>query len=637
MVCASITWLFAAFVSFLPVFSVADRPQERQFSRFLQCEAFCFVIIEIKQCLLKRYLFGFLILACLCVPLSSTAQEQRPDAHWNGTTAGSPGVACASMAVNGVFSHAEKIEDNPYFENSIAYECHWSSFWDNPDGGTYGTVILGGGAACASGATNTGSNCQTVCASSQTGAGCTSQPVQSSCQSTGRNPIDFIDGKKYRREPILSIGTVFPIQLIYFYNSQAGLEKTLNGLRPGLNAPNTYVGESSPHMTVTEYFNTQGLDIVSGEIYSKPRGNSDRYWRHNYEDNIEISGVKKIWHKSNGNDVSFDANGHSVVYPNVTLVANAGGWKITSTGSRREHNFDAEGRLTSIKDLSNNQTHTVTYRANGLDVDRVEHSLGDYVKFSYETKDIDPQNVSRHVLIEQSYPTNIQDNTGLNVDITWGKQFLGRLQQYHLITAISHPYTDTVSGKRDYEYNNANYPAALTEIYDQKTEDVNTRQPYASFQYDVEGRAIYSSLANGVEAISVNYTNDLSRTVTNSLDKSTIYRFVMDNGVKRLVSVVGEPTASCLQSDLSLIYDADGRVAQRTQNGQIISFLYNDRGLEISRTEAVGTPEMRTITTQWHAQFNLPTKIIEPERIVDFTYDASGKVLTHTLSAPAQN
>ncbi len=50
------------------------------------------------------------------------------------------------------------------------------------------------------------------------------------------------------------------------------------------------------------------------------------------------------------------------------------------------------------------------------------------------------------------------------------------------------------------------------------------------------------------------------------------------------------------------------------------------RNLETSRTEAAGTPDARTITTQWHSNFRLPIKTISPDGIKTFDYNANGQI-----------
>ncbi|MGH8571940.1 MAG: hypothetical protein ACREX8_05105, partial [Gammaproteobacteria bacterium] len=79
-----------------------------------------------------------------------------------------------------------------------------------------------------------------------------------------------------------------------------------------------------------------------------------------------------------------------------------------------------------------------------------------------------------------------------------------------------------------------------------------------------------------------------------------------------------------------------GFVASRTDfNGQTTLYSHDARGLERSRTEALGTPEARTITTEWHPRFRLPITITEPGKESTFTYDTAGRLLTRTETDPA--
>ena len=58
-------------------------------------------------------------------------------------------------------------------------------------------------------------------------------------------------------------------------------------------------------------------------------------------------------------------------------------------------------------------------------------------------------------------------------------------------------------------------------------------------------------------------------------------------------------------------------------------------GLEQSRTEAVGTVNQRTTSTQWNVAQRLPTLITEPGRTTAYTYDAAGNPLTVTVTDTA--
>ncbi len=49
-------------------------------------------------------------------------------------------------------------------------------------------------------------------------------------------------------------------------------------------------------------------------------------------------------------------------------------------------------------------------------------------------------------------------------------------------------------------------------------------------------------------------------------------------------------------------------------------------------TEASGTLEARTITTEWHLDYRLPVRTAEPDRITEYTYDEQGRKLPSKIS-----
>jgi hypothetical protein len=71
----------------------------------------------------------------------------------------------------------------------------------------------------------------------------------------------------------------------------------------------------------------------------------------------------------------------------------------------------------------------------------------------------------------------------------------------------------------------------------------------------------------------------------------------------------------------------------RRQNGQetAIKATVDWEVTELSRTEASGTLQARSITTQWHADFNLPIKISEPARETVMAYDVNGRLLSSEI------
>jgi YD repeat-containing protein len=101
-----------------------------------------------------------------------------------------------------------------------------------------------------------------------------------------------------------------------------------------------------------------------------------------------------------------------------------------------------------------------------------------------------------------------------------------------------------------------------------------------------------------------------------------------------MTQVEGLPSQNCASANQAYTYDANGFMASKTDwKGSVTTYTHNDRGLETSRTEASGTPQARTITTEWHVTLNLRTKITEPERETVFAYDTQGR-LTSTEVTP---
>lgn len=131
------------------------------------------------------------------------------------------------------------------------------------------------------------------------------------------------------------------------------------------------------------------------------------------------------------------------------------------------------------------------------------------------------------------------------------------------------------------------------------------------------------------------YVDANTRVVTNALGKQATYHFAYYNGVKRLQSVIGEPTQNCVSSEVNYEYDAQGNISRKTQNGQVTEYQYDNQNRETSRTEASGTSSARTILTEYHPTLNQPVKTIEPGLITEMSYDAEGRLLNTKKTAAA--
>ena len=164
------------------------------------------------------------------------------------------------------------------------------------------------------------------------------------------------------------------------------------------------------------------------------------------------------------------------------------------------------------------------------------------------------------------------------------------------------------------------------------TDENNIR--FATFDYESSssGRVIRTEHAGVVDKYTFAYNFDGSRTVIDPLNKERTYGTAVIQGARRFASS-SDVCPGCGEWKTTG-YDADGNVQSRTDfNNNETRYGYDTaRNLETSRTEAYGTPKARTITTQWHASYRLPTQIDEPNRRTTFTHDASGDVLTRTVT-----
>jgi YD repeat-containing protein len=170
---------------------------------------------------------------------------------------------------------------------------------------------------------------------------------------------------------------------------------------------------------------------------------------------------------------------------------------------------------------------------------------------------------------------------------------------------------------------------AVTNLLTGITDENGNR--FANYQYDCKNRALLTERAEAANRHSFNYVtasngNPVSTTVTDPLNTPRTIGFTIVQG-RTLVTSQSQPGGSgCGPASASTTYDANGNVATRTDfNGRVTSYTYDlSRNLETSHTEAVGTPEQRKVTTDWHDYWRLPKKMAEPKKITTYVYNDSG-------------
>ncbi|WCM94848.1 DUF6531 domain-containing protein [Acidovorax sp. NCPPB 2350] len=182
---------------------------------------------------------------------------------------------------------------------------------------------------------------------------------------------------------------------------------------------------------------------------------------------------------------------------------------------------------------------------------------------------------------------------------------------------------------RAFLYENSDYPQALTGIVDE------SGARWGTFGYDGAGRATSTELAGGVERYQVSYPagDGSAATVTDPLGTVRTFHYGLNQG-KLAVTGADAPDGTGRPDAASRVQNAQGLVESETDFlGTVTTYQWDTgRRLPLGTTQAAGTPEARTTTTEWHPQWHLPVKVTEAGRETAYSYDGAGNLLTRTVT-----
>jgi YD repeat-containing protein len=197
---------------------------------------------------------------------------------------------------------------------------------------------------------------------------------------------------------------------------------------------------------------------------------------------------------------------------------------------------------------------------------------------------------------------------------------------------VTYPVERTRTSKREYLYNepehtaNTEAPGLLTGIVDENGVRL------ATYEYDELGRGITTQHAGGVNRYSLAYGSN-ETVVTDPLGTFRTLRFTKIVNALRLEGVDQPGGAGCTAATNRLQYDRAGNVESRTDfNGTVTNYV-SSGPYEYKRTEAVGTPNARTVSTVWDSKTHLPESVFEPNFMTAYTYSSKGLLETKTLQA----
>jgi YD repeat-containing protein len=366
----------------------------------------------------------------------------------------------------------------------------------------------------------------------------------------------------------------------------------------------SYVGNPI-NIAIGNKFQTETDYLSAGSAaltFTRSYNSLDGVWRHNFSTYLRFAGtqyVSVVMH--HGREALFAVSDSTVTPTSAdlgVLSKTATGWQFISTNNER-FTFDTSGKLTQWSN-AHGAVHQFAYSGNQV---TVTDNLGNSLSF---TEDAD------HQPLTLSAP---------GVQISYGYNVAKRL------TSVARAVGGETT-QRQFHYEDSRNNSWLTGITDER----GVR--YATWSYDDKGRAISSEHADGADKVTVAYNADGTVSVTNELGKVAKYSFQYIKGVRRITSIQGEPSANCPNSNSSFTYDSNGLLKTKTDNkGVLTTYAYNTRGLEVSRTEASGTAQARTITTDWHPTLFLPLVVTEPNQITRYHYDDQGRQLSRTVNA----
>jgi len=346
-------------------------------------------------------------------------------------------------------------------------------------------------------------------------------------------------------------------------------------------------------------------------------------WRGRYQRGLRLLPTGVVLMRRNteqGIDFAPPASGN-VYVPDADIVdrlerltdgsGNTTGWKYTVAADDSTELYSSARRLLSITDRAGS-TVTLTYSTAST-----PPSVAPGPDYLISVSDQFQRSLS-YFYDSQGLMTHMTDPAG-------GTYTFARDTNKNLVS-ITFPDGSV----RQFLYNEAantvgsNLPYSLTGIIDENG------GRFATYKYGEQGRVISTEHAGGANKSTLAYTTVfVTTTVTDALNVSRIYGLTTSHGMVRSTGVTGPTCPSC--GPAALTHDANGNVASRTDwNGNRANYTYDlTRNVEISRVEGLtsagaATPQTRTISTQWHSTFRLPTAIAEPLRITTFTYDANG-------------
>jgi|GEM_PF-2660259 len=361
---------------------------------------------------------------------------------------------------------------------------------------------------------------------------------QPSCQATVANPVAVGSGAKTEAALDYSTSGPEPLDFVrtYYgniratYRSGPGSARAIDTSRFGLAWRTKYdsgLAFTSASPAVPANDDRVNLMMPDGMELAFIYSSSLSKWRPAYFNWTTSSSTRKWTAPRSDIDIAFDIVGTEarVTYKNGDVWA-----------------YGLNGLLNEIR-YKSGYTQTLSYT--GANNTSITDNLGRSLTFTYNSLNLlSSMSAPDGKIYQYTYADPVG---GSHADLQYVLK--------EIIYPDSTPASDTDNPRVTYHYEDTRFPSALTGITDER----GVR--YATWTYDVLGRALTSTHAGGVDSFTISYddTNN-KRTVTNPLGKQTVYHYQLYQGRQRITKVEGKSSANCAASDTTYAYDSVGQL-----------------------------------------------------------------------------
>jgi YD repeat-containing protein len=481
-----------------------------------------------------------------------------------------------------------------------------------------------------------GDKCVERCPIGADPVSCSTPPEINTCADNTSNPINLFKGYKLRRETVYESPISNGINFVYHYNNQGNSTFGPNGRRQHSSVGTVIVKSYPPIWEVSGVAPSLSSAVYPSfsKVFKTYNGDGKYYWRHSYQDYLHRDATgKATWIRPNGfevvlrfNDQALNASGYKYRVINSSDGLDFSGYAIVSNRGDTRF-FDNDGRLRALV-LSSSDVHEVLYAENKII--KILHKkngvLVDSISLEYE-------NQNGH-----GYLSKMTSLDGFVSLFSWDRRVEGYHVNQNLLTKIVYPDSDGDSDLelnnnpvRMFEYNNDTFPVSITEIYDKPTQGSYEQSLVAEFRYDEYGRAIYSGLVNGVDAVSVDYTSSDQRVVTNALGGKTYYNYQSENGTRFLKSIEGETSSTCAGSSHIFEYDGSGKLVRTVSNDSEKEYYYSGGKVSGVIDDKLGAN--RSEYYFWDESLDRILEVYTNKMKVFYQYDSKGRIISiKTLS-----